>query len=272
MNHLIFYNHFQNEIKMKIFFCFTLTLSMLTWFACQNTATKTPPTASEMATPSTTPAAAPSVVAQAKSPTEWLVINEKGDNLLFGKKVDMKNLRSVLQDSLSRMAVLPTEIPVKYNGEILMGTRGEVKTQVQEALDGAKIHHVLMSDKGEDMVKNFYAWYVDKLNANQGYSLVKNKGDAESLLTNDLYKFLLKDSKKEDGIGVDYFLQAQDFGKDWGTVTILNTKTDGSKVTCTAQLGTGKDKTVMIAPQKVVVTVVDKKAGWRIEKVENVKK
>ena len=259
---------------MKIFFCSLLSLSVLTWYACQNTAPKTP-TTSETApsTPSTPSApasskATPSIVDNAKPPAEWLVINEKGDNLLFGKKIDMSKLRSVLQDSLSKMATLPTEIPVKYNGEILMGLRGEVKTQVKEAFDNAKIYHVLMSDKGEDMVKNFYAWYIDKLNTDEGYSLLKKKGDAESLLTNDLYKSLLKESKKEGGLGMDYFLQAQDWGKDWGTVTILNTKTDGTRVTCTTQLGTGKDKAITIGTQKLVVTVVDKKAGWRIEKVE----
>ena len=128
-----------------------------------------------------------------------------------------------------------------------------------------------MSDKGEDMVKNFYAWYVDKLNTNQGYSLVKKKGDAESLLTNDLYKFLLKDSKEEDGIGVDYFLQAQDWGEDWGKVTILDTKITGSKAVCTVQLGTKKDSKDGMVAQKLRVTVVDKKAGWRIEKVETAK-
>lgn len=240
--------------------CFlTLLLSVITWSACKNTSSQSP---------TAPPTPSPSVVSDAKPATEWLVINEKGGDFLFGKKIDINDIRSVLKDSLVRMDKLPTEIPIKFNGEILMGTRGEVKTQVKEALDDAKIYHVLMSDKGEDMVKNFYAWYMGKLNENEGYSLIKNKGDAESLLTTDLSQYLAKEDKKEGGLGSDYFLKAQDFGKDWGTVTILNTKTDGSRRICTTQLGTGTDK---IGTQKIIVTVADKKAGWRIEKVEKAK-
>jgi hypothetical protein len=252
---------------MKIFYCLALFVSAFTWHACQNTAPKAPIVGDNPGSygPSTPP---PQNGGSPKPSGEWLVINEKGDNLLFGKKFDMKDLPSLLQDTLYKMAVIPNEIPIKFNGEVLMGTRGEIKTEVQEAIAKAKIYKVLMSDKGEDMVKNFYAWYIDKLNTQQGYSLIANKEDAESVLTNDLYKSLVKQDKNLDA---DYFIKAQDWGKDWGTVTILDSKTDGSKTTCTVQLGTGKDKTITIGTQKVKVTVVDKKAGWRVEKVENVK-
>ena len=90
-------------------------------------------------------------------------------------------------------------------------------------------------------------------------------------MTGDLLKMLQKADKKEGGLGMDYFLQAQDWGKDWGTVSVLSTKTDGSKAVCTVQLGTGKNAKDGMAAQKLRVTVVDKKAGWRIEKVEAAK-
>ena len=197
-----------------------------------------------------------------------IVINAKGDDFFFGKKFEIRNLPALLDEKLAKMDKIPDDIPVTFNGETGMGIRGEVRTEIKEAIAKAKIYQVLMSDKGEDMVKNFYAWYMGKLNESEGYSLIKNKNDAESLLTPDLYKYLVKEDKKEGGLGFDYFLRAQDFGKDWGTVTILNTKTDGSKRICTTQLGTGADK---MRAQKIIVTVVDKKAGWRIEKVEEAK-
>ncbi len=234
-------------------------LSSLT--ACQSDKANTTKT-------STTTTVAADTTKAAKAESAWLVVNAKGKTRLWGKEIELEKLPELLVDTLSKMAVVPNDIPVKYDGEVLMGMRGEVKTVIRETLDKAKLYKVLMSDKAQDMAKNFYVWYMDKLNTTDGYSLIKEKKDAEVLMTGDLLKMLQKADKQEGGLGMDYFLQAQDWGKDWNNVTVLNTKTDGAKAVCTVQLGNGKDG---MAAQKLAVTVVDKKAGWRIEKVASAK-
>ncbi len=251
---------------MKFLYYLTLTLSVSLTQACQNDAPKTPPTTEKAAT--TTP---PVAAETAKAEPAWLVVNAKGESTLFGKAIALEKLSELLVDTLSKMTPVPNDIPIKFDGEVLMGARGDVRAMVQETIEKAKLHKVLMSDKGEDMAKNFYVWYMDKLNTTDGFSLIGQKSDAEVVLTGNLLKMLQKADKQEGGLGMDYFLQAQDWGDDWGNVAVLSTKTDGSKAVCTVQLGTGKKGKEGMAAQKLSVTVIDKKAGWRIEKVETAK-
>ena len=258
---------------MKVLCYLALVLSVSLAQACQNAAPKTPPTA-EKATPPATPPVTPPVAADSaakKAEAAWLVVNTKGETTLFGKPIDLEKLPELLMDTLSKMTLIPNDIPVKFDGEVLMGMRGETRTVIQETIEKAKLHKVLMSDKAEDMAQNFYVWYMDKLNTTDGFSLIGQEKDAEAVLTPDLLKMLQKADKKEGGLGMDYFLQAQDWGKDWGTVSVLDTKTTGSKAVCTVQLGNGKDAKGGMVAQKLRVTVADKKAGWRIEKVETAK-
>jgi hypothetical protein len=244
-------------MKNVILSFFTLLLSVFIWNACQNAAPATP-----VVKPAPVPAP---VVEKPTAPADWLVSNEKGDLVLFGKPIKMAQLSELLQDSFSKMAKIPAEIPIKFSTENLMGFRGEINSTVSEAIAKAKIYHVLMSDKPEDMVKNFYAWYIDKKNTNESYQLLANKSDAESTLTNNLYKTLVKSQKK--GVDSDYFIQAQDFGNDWGNVSILNSKVVGAANIFNIKLGgTSKDPKEMAA-QNLEVTVMDTKPGWRIEKV-----
>jgi hypothetical protein len=47
-------------------------------------------------------------------------------------------MKQGLLDSLAKMSVLPTEIPLKFEGEVMMGMRQEVETEIQEALEAAR--------------------------------------------------------------------------------------------------------------------------------------
>ena len=170
---------------MKFLYYSALVLSVSLAQACQNAAPKTPPTI-EKATPA--PTTPPVAAESAKAEAAWLVVNAKGGTTLFGKKIVLEKLPELLVDTLSKMTPVPNDIPVKYDGEVLMGMRGEVKTVVKETIDKAKIYKVLMSDKAEDMAKNFYVWYMDKLNTTDGFSLISQKSDAEAVMTGDLLK------------------------------------------------------------------------------------
>lgn len=244
---------------MKNLFICSLLLSTLFFCACNTNTAKTPPD-QKVGLPE-------SALKRVQAMTNGIYVSNKGEITVFRKAVSLDNIKSVLVDSFSNLGIIPADLPIDFEDEVLMGTRQEVKTQVAEATAKVKLFHVMMSDKGEDMVKNFYAWYIDKLNGETGYVLERNKSDAESLLTPELYKSLQKEDKSEDGRGSDYFIQAQDWGKDWGTVEILSSKTEGSTVTCKVKLGTGTES---IGVQNLTVTVQDRKAGWNIAKVESV--
>lgn len=250
---------------MKVLYVFALVVSVSLAQACKNAAPKTPPTTEKIVPP--TPSIAADTTAK-KTDAPWLVVNVKGEATLFGEFIDLNKLPDLLADTLSKITPVPNDIPIKFDGEILMGMRGNVHGAVQEGIEKAKLHKVLMSDKAEDMAKNFYVWYMNRINGTSDYVLIQEKNDAEAVLTPDLLKFLQKANKKEGGLGMDYFLQAQDWGEDWGTVSVLNTQLDGSKAVCTVQLGNGKGGKDAMAAQKLRVTMVDKKAGWRIHKVE----
>lgn len=248
-------------MKTKMFYFFALLISAMPWNACQNTASK-PSIAGDGK--NSTPTVSPPVEAV---PDAWVVINGNGNNTLFGKKVDIKQLVAALEDTIYKMKTLPNIIPVKFNEEILMGTRADIKEQLKGVLDKAKLHIVLMSDKPEDMVKNFYGWYLEKLNSDEGYQLLDNKNDAESTLTPGFYARLLK--QKKEGLDSDPLLLSQDFGKDWGTVTILDklAGAPANKMSYKIQLGNVSNDKTAIAPRKLQVSLSDTKQGWRIDKV-----
>jgi biopolymer transport protein ExbD len=243
---------------MKNLFVCSVFFSTLIFCACNTNTPKTPTEGQKTGLPE-------SALKRVQAMTNGIYVSNKGEITVFRKTVSLDNIKSVLADSFSNLGSIPSDLPIDFEDDVLMGTRQEVKTQVAEASAKVKLYHVLMSDKGEDMVKNFYAWYIDKLNGTTSYVLERNKSDAESLLTPELFKSLQKVDKSEDGSGSDYFLKAQDWGKDWGTVEILSSKTEGSTVTCKVKLGTGKES---IGFQNLIVTVQDRKAGWNISKVE----
>ena len=72
------------------------------------------------------------------SPADGIVINAKGDDFFFGKKFDINNLPALLDEKLAKMDKIPDDIPVTFNGEALMGIRGEVRTEIKEAIAKAK--------------------------------------------------------------------------------------------------------------------------------------
>jgi biopolymer transport protein ExbD len=71
-------------------------------------------------------------------PTTPITVNQRGNITLYGKKVELDNLRKELQNKLVKQATIPEEIQITYEGEVLMGMRQEVETQVSEAIAGAK--------------------------------------------------------------------------------------------------------------------------------------
>lgn len=69
----------------------------------------------------------------------WVVVNAKGDDTVFGKTIDYKGnwyatTKKAVKARLMELDVLPRPIPITFNGELGMGTRGEFRSLGEEAL------------------------------------------------------------------------------------------------------------------------------------------
>lgn len=67
-----------------------------------------------------------------------VVLNQKGEITVSGKKVGLENLRREVQHALIKLPTVPEEVPIKFVGETGMGMRAEVRTEVSDAIAGAK--------------------------------------------------------------------------------------------------------------------------------------
>ena len=67
-----------------------------------------------------------------------ILVKNNGDIMLSGKKVSIDNLKRDVQNALVKKAIVPDEIPIKYESEVLTDIRGEVETEVNSAIAGAK--------------------------------------------------------------------------------------------------------------------------------------
>ncbi|MDX1939517.1 MAG: DUF3828 domain-containing protein [Saprospiraceae bacterium] len=87
-----------------------------------------------------------------------LVVKNNGDLILFGQTVSFDNLKAALLDSLTKMPSIPDTLGIQFEEEILMGMRGEVRTQVSEAIALAKasktspvvVDYTFLQEKGTD--------------------------------------------------------------------------------------------------------------------------
>ncbi|MBL7794232.1 MAG: hypothetical protein JNK77_18015 [Saprospiraceae bacterium] len=102
---------------MKILFLNkgVLLLGMLAFIGCENR---------NAATTATEPAK-----------DEFIVVTQQGSITLNGSKVEsFEQLAAELATYLAKQDSLPADIPVKYEGEVLMGTRSEIQSIIAEAL------------------------------------------------------------------------------------------------------------------------------------------
>ena len=78
------------------------------------------------------------IAAKSVTTTPSVVVDKKGNITLSGKKVTFENLKKELQAELVKLPTIPKEVPIKFDENLLMGMRGEVRTEVSEAIAGAK--------------------------------------------------------------------------------------------------------------------------------------
>jgi uncharacterized protein DUF3828 len=113
-----------------------------------------------------------------------------------------------------------------------------------------------------DTIRGFYRWYVTELIANR--QPLENRRELKRFATERLLNQIDKMKKSPDGLGSDYFLDAQDFDNLWAkNITISDLKVSGKNATAEVRL-TGKGE----MRRRLKVSLVSDGAAWKIDQVQ----
>jgi hypothetical protein len=111
----------------------------------------------------------------------------------------------------------------------------------------------------ETVVKNFYRWYIDRLNQNRD-PLTQEKTALRKYITPE---FMRKAPKLLEQSNADVFICAQDWDKDWGrNVSVSRLDIQGTTATITIALS-GK-----MMNHKLKVKLKQISSVWKIERIE----
>jgi hypothetical protein len=115
------------------------------------------------------------------------------------------------------------------------------------------------SDPAET-IRGFYRWYIGVVSANR----TPARSEMKPFATNRLLNEIEKKSRGPDGLGADYFLDAQDFDKDWSkNISVKGVSIQGDKATATVEFR-GRE----IARHSLQVALVRESGSWKVDKVK----
>jgi hypothetical protein len=112
------------------------------------------------------------------------------------------------------------------------------------------------------VIRSFYKWYVHALNQNSD-PFTKQRTIMRRYVTERLIQEIDKVAKGPDGLDGDYFIDAQDWDKDWEK-NIAVSSVVASKTSVSAQI-TLSGATMS---RKLKVTLKQERGAWKIDKVE----
>ncbi|MEP6636344.1 MAG: DUF3828 domain-containing protein [Acidobacteriota bacterium] len=88
----------------------------------------------------------------------------------------------------------------------------------------------------EATVRRFYQWYLHALNQNEE-PLEKHQAELRRFVTARLMKSLNRALKRPEGIGADFFIDAQDWDKTWEkNISTSKARMQGARATTTVTL------------------------------------
>jgi len=111
----------------------------------------------------------------------------------------------------------------------------------------------------------FYRWYVGELNHNR--DPFANRAMMRRSASRRLEKWLYSPAYRE--YGADYFIDAQDFDSDWGTVRATNFQQRGNTASLKVVLGKPRPHSQGIGEQKLQLKWVREGGVWKIDRVNN---
>jgi hypothetical protein len=115
----------------------------------------------------------------------------------------------------------------------------------------------------EKVIRDFYQWYVQTLLSN-GDPLSGNRSELKRYATARLIREIDKMVKGPDGLNGDYFLDAQDFDKEWAkNITVATPAITGNRATAEVEL-----KGSEMGTRKLRVSLAQENSTWKVDKVE----
>lgn len=113
------------------------------------------------------------------------------------------------------------------------------------------------------VVQSFYKWYIHALNQNSD-PFYKQRKTTRKYVSRRLVKEIDNMVKGPDGLNGDYFLDAQDWDKEWeDNIVIVKTSVDKGKAEVELSLkGPNMGRTLKIR-------LVEESGSWKIDNVEN---
>lgn len=109
----------------------------------------------------------------------------------------------------------------------------------------------------------FYSWYMHLLNQEKD-PLTDAKKEVKKYVTKRLLKEIDRMVKGPDGLNGDYFVDAQDFDRQWETNITATERSRKGKTAVVDVVLTGPD----LGVRNLQVTLRQEKSGWKIDKVK----
>jgi hypothetical protein len=114
----------------------------------------------------------------------------------------------------------------------------------------------------EETIRAFYKWYVQAVMADKD-PLTGDRAGLKRYATTRLVGEIDKMRKGPDGLNGDYFLDAQDFDREWAeNIKIGKPNVQGGKATVDVELR-GRE----LGKKKLRVTLRQQGAAWKVDKV-----
>lgn len=114
----------------------------------------------------------------------------------------------------------------------------------------------------ERVIRDFYRWYVQSLVDNTDL-FTKGRVELKRYATERLIREIDQMRKGPDGLNGDYFVDAQDFDKDWGKNISTSTPViTGERATVEVELK-GRE----LGARKLRVSLVETRGVWKVDKV-----
>jgi Protein of unknown function (DUF3828) len=115
----------------------------------------------------------------------------------------------------------------------------------------------------EESIRSFYKWYVTALIANR--DPLQQRAKMKQFATERLLKEIDKKKKSADGLGSDYFLDAQDFDDQWAKkISVSNVDIQGTKAKAHVLLDASPEMR-----RKLALELVNEGGAWKIDKVKS---
>jgi uncharacterized protein DUF3828 len=129
-------------------------------------------------------------------------------------------------------------------------------------VNSATSPRAVKSEAPDVVIKSFYNWYVHALNGN-GDPLAHQRARLRQFASARLLREIEKMVKGPDGLDGDYFLDAQDWDKQWEkNIAVSQLQITGNRANATVSLS-GPDMS-----RKLKVQLVREGGKWKIDKVK----